>query len=87
MPPTRGGRGDGGVNAAAARATRLGKDEGTKTTEIETLTLPRRSVTLPVGADAERALGATFRWIARVDGWGESPAATRASPIAVKPPA
>ena len=29
MPPTRGGRGDGGVNdaAAAPRTTRLGKDE------------------------------------------------------------
>ena len=53
MPPTRGGRYDGGVNDAAAspRATRLGKDEVDEDNRDGTAILPLRSVTLPARAD------------------------------------
>ena len=85
LPPTRGGRCDGGVNAAAARADRARALPGRARPSAPDV----RRRACWVGAEAGRAMratGATSRGISMVDGWGESPAATGASPMAARPP-
>ena len=69
MPPTRGGRCDGGVNDAAARADRARALPGRARPSAPDVR--RRACWVGVEAGrAMRATGATSRGITMVDGWG-----------------